>query len=401
MPDWNYRTVCRPLLFCLPAQLARDLTLGCMGALARLPGGSLVIEFLGHMRPDERLQQSLLGVKCPCPIGLAGDVDMNATALGALARFGFGFVEVGPITSQISVGIVERRARQGALWYSDPAPNPGVQAMRDRLGRWGRLPVPVLVRVGDVETAAQLAAFADALVLTPACLHQIVEIQATAPSKPLLMAVPADCDVDTCEGPIRAGVGGVIVDAVTRIDGGWLAGMPALGAVVRTVRGLRLRWGEQLTIIAGGVHEPEHALQLRQAGANLVQISTGLIYSGPGLAKRVNDAWLYAEHGNDDPPPAERAAKMTWFWTLLMGIGMLVGSLMALAIASTRVVLHYDEVFSGMSRDQLEGINPRLLAFMTHDRVTLAGTMITIGVLYPLLSWFGIRRRARTGPSTR
>jgi hypothetical protein len=89
---------------------------------------------------------------------------------------------------------------------------------------------------------------------------------------------------------------------------------------------------------------------------------------------------------------SERAPEMTWFWTLLMGLGMLGGGLLALAIASTRVVLHYDEIFSGMSREQLDRINPRLLAFMAHDRVSLAGTMITIGVAYPMLSWFGIRQ---------
>jgi dihydroorotate dehydrogenase len=95
---------------------------------------------------------------------------------------------------------------------------------------------------------------------------------------------------------------------------------------------------------------------------------------------------------HNDPLASERAPKMAWFWTLLMGLGMLGGGVLALLIASTRVVLHYDESFAGMSRDQLNQINPRLLAFMAHDRVSLAGTMITIGVIYPMLSWFGIRR---------
>ena len=95
---------------------------------------------------------------------------MNATALGALARFGFGFVEIGPITSQPSAGSVERRVQQQALWYADPPPNPGLQKMRERLRRWGKLPVPLLVRVNDAETATQLLPYADALVLTPACV---------------------------------------------------------------------------------------------------------------------------------------------------------------------------------------------------------------------------------------
>ena len=41
---------------------------------------------------------------------------------------------------------------------------------------------------------------------------------------------------------------------------------------------------------------------------------------------------------------------------------------------------------------QLTAINSRLLAFMAHDRVTLAGSMVAIGLLYVVLSVFGIRR---------
>ena len=43
-------------------------------------------------------------------------------------------------------------------------------------------------------------------------------------------------------------------------------------------------------------------------------------------------------------------------------------------------------------RDQFSQINPRLLAFMAHDRVSLAGTMIALGAFYIFLSWFGVRR---------
>src|SRR6185295_19338102 len=72
--------------------------------------------------------------------------------------------------------------------------------------------------------------------------------------------------------------------------------------------------------------------------------------------------------------------------------GMLFGSLLALVIAATRVVLPYDEAFVGASRAGLLAINPKLLAFMAHDRVSLAGTMVAIGVMYVGLSVFGVRR---------
>jgi hypothetical protein len=83
---------------------------------------------------------------------------------------------------------------------------------------------------------------------------------------------------------------------------------------------------------------------------------------------------------------------MTWLWTTLLGAGMLLGSLLALVFAATSVVLPYDEAFVGMARADLEAVNPRLLPFMTHDRLTLAGTMVAIGVLYLGLSLYGVRR---------
>jgi hypothetical protein len=78
---------------------------------------------------------------------------------------------------------------------------------------------------------------------------------------------------------------------------------------------------------------------------------------------------------------------------LLLGIGMVVGGALAWLVAATSVVLPYDEAFVGMARNQLDAVNPRLLAFMGHDRVSLAGTMISIGVLYSQLAWHALRQR--------
>jgi hypothetical protein len=75
-----------------------------------------------------------------------------------------------------------------------------------------------------------------------------------------------------------------------------------------------------------------------------------------------------------------------------MGVAMLLGGAMAMVIAVTRVVMPYDEQFVGMTRSELAELNDRLLLFMTHDRVTLAGTMLAVGILYTLLSWQGMRR---------
>src|SRR5436190_7683317 len=84
--------------------------------------------------------------------------------------------------------------------------------------------------------------------------------------------------------------------------------------------------------------------------------------------------------------------RLSWVWAFVLGTAMLLGGTLALAIAATRVVLPYDEALCGMSREQLASINGRLLAFMAHDRVSLAGTMVAIGVFYLGLALYGIRR---------
>ena len=171
--------------------------------------------------------------------------------------------------------------------------------------------------------------------------------------------------------------------------------MAARPPALELVRRLRARFGPRTPIIgAGGVHEPEHALDLRRAGADLVQLDSGLVYSGPGLPKRVNEALLDEARTADaaTPAPALRPAEASWLWTTFMGAGMLLGSVLALIVAAGRVVLPYDEAFTGLSRAQIASINPRLLDFMAHDRVSVAGTMIAVGVMYVGLSLYGLRR---------
>ena len=164
-----------------------------------------------------------------------------------------------------------------------------------------------------------------------------------------------------------------------------------------------------LPILAtGGVHEPRQAKELFDAGANVVLIDSRLVFTGPGLPKRINEVLLHdlgKTHGSTDgstshqikllessiAEQSRRGVKPSWFWTLLLAVAMFGGGTLAMSIATTRVVLPYDEAYIGMTRDELCGINDRLIPFLTHDRVTLAGTMLADGILYLALSLFGIR----------
>ena len=429
MPDWFYRTVTQPILFRIPAERARNLALGFIGRLARLPFGPAIIDFLGHMRADERLRQSFLGIDFPTAVGLGPWLDTRAVALPALARFGFGFFEVGPVTVEGEGGgrPVERLKDRQALWFEAPQDTLALAEVAPRLTEAGRLGLPVLVRLGYLRGASlertsdecqrvinELApnahlfslstlgvAFAEGWPIERWAIHlrAVLEAARTAsPPRPVLLCLPADLDLNLVgslvEAGLAIGISGLAVEgSIAAESAGRLVGLPAREQALEQVRCLRQRWGRGLLIIAsGGVHEPEHALELRSVGADLVQVDSGLVYTGPGLPKRINDAFLFEATRSAPPDSPARAPELTWFWTTLMGGGMLFGSLLALIIAATQVVLPYDEAFLGAGREELSAINPRLLAFMAHDRVTLAGTMVAIGVMYVGLSLFGVRR---------
>jgi len=117
MPDWSYRTVFRPIFFRMPPARARDLAFGVVGTLGRSPIGPAAIDFLGHMRPAKRLARRVGGIDCPTALGLGAGVDPEGLMVAAFARFGFGFLEVGPLTveARAGSGAIELRASEGTI----------------------------------------------------------------------------------------------------------------------------------------------------------------------------------------------------------------------------------------------------------------------------------------------
>jgi len=93
--------------------------------------------------------------------------------------------------------------------------------------------------------------------------------------------------------------------------------------------------------------------------------------------------------------PAYRDAKQgtgrAWVAGLALGFGMIAGGVGAALVALGPVVLPYDAAFLGVGSTGLAAINTRLIHFLQHDRITLAGVMIALGILYSALSWWGIR----------
>ena len=357
MPDWSYRTVLRPLMLAFGPERARRLATATLATLAKFPFGPAAIDFLGHMRADERLRTRLGGIELAGPIALGSMIDPSGKAVDAFARFGVGLIEVGPVVDngrEQGNGLVpewhvdlEKRAIEASGEITV-----GVDEVAKNLEA-RRSDTPICVRIGTDD---------------PASIARI--IQRLQPHAAMF----------------RVG------ENLQGIDNGvWLSGDVDTGRIAS----LRSTLGNDAWIVAGGVTEPEDARRLLDAGASIAVVDAGLVVSGPGLIKRCNEALLARLPASAKPEPLTMdAARRAWFWALLLGVAMFAGGLLAIAIASTRVVLPYDESLSGMTRAELSRLNPRLLAFMAHDRASLAGTMLSIGIFYSALAWSGIRRGA-------
>lgn len=411
MPDWSYRTVSRPVLFRLPARKARDLVLHAIGTLARIPGGKWVIDFTGHMRPDASLGTKLGNHSCPSPVGLGIGIDPHVVATAALARMGMGFVEIGPVTEEAQpTGDIQLDPSEETITLAGPAENPGLDTVQYRLER-RHCDVPILARIhvssGQrlIEKLAPHVAGFTIHVDTPdsiaECVAAVRDLVDRHENRDLFLVAPVDASdefLDVVRQLIaEKQLNGVLLDGSLRTSSSTRRmSRDSIADVLASTWKCREILGPAATlIVSGGIHEPLQALQLLDAGANLLQVDSGFVFSGPGLVKRINEAVRF-RLGESSPTASRsdepRLAQQSWFWSLLMGLAMFAGGLMALVIASTRVVMPYDEAIVGMSRDEIAAVNDRLLSFMAHDRVTLAGTMISVGILYSVLSWFGTRR---------
>ncbi|MBX3083608.1 MAG: dihydroorotate dehydrogenase [Anaerolineae bacterium] len=431
MPDWSYRPIFRPWLFLMPPARARDIGLKASEHIATRPLGKTFIHLIGHMTPPETVACEALGVEMRSPVGLGAGLDVDGSAITAFSRFGFGFLEVGSITlepNQIDEEIGRDEAHE-ALIYPRQRSNQGVMALVDKLKRPDAYRAAIGVRLGYREGASAQEAARERGEMIRA-LHPYVsfftvetqrEVQSGAwtaadwdgqiasmsaaldqgsPRRALLIAIRPDDAREAIrtmiEGGLRHGLSGVVIDDGQREGESVRYGRTAHPDCLALVAFVRQTWGDKLTIIAaGGIHAPAEALAVFAAGADLVQIHSGFVYAGPGLPKRINEALAYYQPNRAlvSPPQVRTLGISAWKWAVTMGLGLFVAAVFVWLVAITRVTLPYDEQFVGLDHAQLVSITPTLMPFLAHDRISLAGTMLSSAILYTGIAAFALRQR--------
>lgn len=332
----------RPFLFGLDPEHAHELTLEWLARLQHTP----LICAVAHPRVNDPV--TVAGLRFPNRVGLAAGLDKNGRCIDGLGAMGFGFIEVGTVTPLPQPGNPKPRmfrlpAAQ-ALINRLGFNNEGLKAFvthvqRARFRQRGGI---LGLNIGkNAATPIERAVDDYLLCLDGVYPHaDYVTVNISSPNTQNLRALQSDHALDSLLGALQArrvdlaraqdrtvplfvkiapDLEDAQVEVIARtlrhnqIDGviatnttvarsavghlqhgqetGGLSGGPVFEASNRVIRLLRGALGASYPIIGvGGVMSAEQAQAKVQAGANLVQIYTGLIYRGPGLVHEVAQA---------------------------------------------------------------------------------------------------------------
>ncbi len=320
-------SVIRPLLFRLEPERAHAFALTAARLAGNLPGRAL-----------DGAQVILMGLRFPNRLGLAAGFDKNGVSVDGIGKLGFGFIEVGTVTPRPQPGQPRPRLFRlpgaGALINRLGFPNLGAATVARRLAH-RRYRGILGVNIGKNADTPLDAAVDDYI----ACLRAVygvadyVAVNVSSPNTvalrelhrperlepllgallserdaisresgrriPIVLKVSPDLEFDALEDitriALRVSLDGIIAtNTTTRRDAtivegagsevGGLSGAPLHRFSLRTVSTLRRLLGPGFPIIGvGGVDSPARACAMRSAGADLVQIYTGLVYRGPTL----------------------------------------------------------------------------------------------------------------------
>ena len=324
----------RPLLFRLSAEQAHRLTIRMVKIGMQMPGfHALTASKAQH--PANQL--TVCGLTFPNCLGLAAGLDKNAEMFNEMLAIGFGFVEVGTVTPRPQYGNprprVFRLVRDEALINRLGFNNDGADRIARRLANRRKSGI-IGGNIGKnkdtpnekapydyAEAFRKLAPYVDYFTInvsspnTPNLrelqqgaglldiLNAVQDENARLPhSKPVFLKIAPDLEEAGLDEMLsiahQGAVSGLIAtnttterqnlsasqEEVKAIGKGGLSGSPLTSRATRVLAYLRARDDQNLPIMAsGGIMSADDAEEKLAAGASLVQLYTGFVYSGPAI----------------------------------------------------------------------------------------------------------------------
>ena len=335
--DLIYRRFLRPIAFVMDPEKAHYRTMGLFGFGLKVPVFGALLKKSLRVAAGEDAAVEVAGLKFPHRIGLAAGFDKDGKWLSELSTMGFAFVEVGTITPKAQPGnpkprlfrLKDDRGLINRMGFN----NGGLEELIGRLknrpeglivgGNIGRNKVTPNDRASDdyLTCFEGLHPHVDYFAVNVSSPNTpgLRELQDRAPLTALLNRLQAfnraqdiqrpvflkiapdlsDAQLDDIVGLVKdTGIEGVIATNTTisreglqmpdadvqAIGAGGLSGAPVRSRSTEVVRYLRQR-GDFAIIGVGGVEDGPSAQEKVDAGADLVQVYSGMIYTGPGIVR--------------------------------------------------------------------------------------------------------------------
>ncbi len=336
--------IVKPLLFLIDPECAHKLTTSLLNVVLVIPLMKSIFKVIYSLE-HPCLKRELFGITFKNPVGLAAGFDKNAELTDSFSHLGFGFIEIGTLTPKSQPGNPKPRLfrlpNNKGLINRMGFNNGGVDAAVERLkkrksnliigGNIGKNKATPNERAIDdyLICFEKLFDYVDYFVVnvsspnTPG-LRELQEKEPLGkllktlldrrsqkePDKPVLLKIAPDLTHaqldDILEIVEELKLDGLIVSNTTidregleieektmdKIGVGGLSGKPVLHKSNEVLKYIRSKNVTVPIIAVGGIMSAEDAIGKMQAGANLVQIYTGLIYKGPSLIKSINKALI-------------------------------------------------------------------------------------------------------------
>jgi dihydroorotate dehydrogenase len=331
-------SLARPLLFSLAPERAHELTLSMLKSAHKM----------GAIRQTVAAQPvTCMGIEFPNPVGLAAGLDKNGAYIDALAGLGFGFIEIGTITPKPQEGnpkprlfrIPQAKAIINRMGFNNDGVDQLVENVKAakfkgilgiNIGKNATTPVEDAVSdyLVCLEKVYNYASYITVNISSPNTKnlrslqsgHALTELLETLKKRqlelaeelqhyvPLVLKVAPDLEASDIEfiasQLLQFKIDGLIVTNTTLsregVEGlpfgdeaGGLSGAPVFEKSTACLAAFsKILQGKIPLIGVGGILSGEQAVAKQQAGASLVQIYSGMIYTGPTLIKDCVDAMI-------------------------------------------------------------------------------------------------------------
>ncbi len=325
-------------LFRLDPEKAHHFTMWCFKVLLLIPGMAIIFRKLFCLR-HPGFEKKVAGLTFSNPVGLAPGFDKNGHYMKAMALLGFSHIEVGTITPRPQPGnpkprlfrLIQSRALINRMGFN----NDGVEVLVNRLTKHKPEGVIIGANIGKNKDTPQEEAVNDYLKCFITLYDHVdyFTVNVSSPNtpglrslqekepltkllttlqdhnqgrKPVFLKIAPDLTTEQLdeivEIIVQTRLTGIIAtnttitrnhlkeskEKVDAIGAGGLSGAPILDMSVGVVKYLHKKNQGRFVIIGvGGIEDAASAQKHLDAGADLIQVYSGLIYTGPGLVKQV------------------------------------------------------------------------------------------------------------------